>query len=198
MRNLKKISCKPLTVDQWHHFQKLFGEKGACGGCWCMYWRLKRSDFLSSKGIGNKRLFRQVVQRAEIPPGLLLFSASEPVGWCAVSPRSSYPVLSNSRILKPLDDQSVWSIVCFFIHKDFRRLGLTVVFLKHILQFCKSKKALIVEGYPVDVSGNEKYPAVFAFTGVAAAFIKAGFKQAALRSPRRPIMRYDLRDGLPA
>lgn len=135
-----------------------------------MYWRLKRSDFLSSKGIGNKRLFRQVVQRAEIPPGLLLFSASEPVGWCAVSPRSSYPVLSNSRILKPLDDQSVWSIVCFFIHKDFRRLGLTVVFLKHILQFCKSKKALIVEGYPVDVSGNEKYPAVFCLYGCCCCF----------------------------
>lgn len=162
-----------------------------------MYWRLKRSDFQKNKGLGNKRLFRNVVQSAEMPPGLLLFSGNEPVGWCAVAPRGFFPVLGNSRMLKPVDDLPVWSIVCFFIRKDYRRLGLSVVFLKHILKFCKSKKALIVEGYPIDVSGNKMYPSVFAFTGIASSYIKAGFKPVALRSPTRPIMRYDLREGLP-
>jgi hypothetical protein len=32
-------------LANWIDLEKLFGAHGACGGCWCMWWRLKRSVF---------------------------------------------------------------------------------------------------------------------------------------------------------
>ena len=189
----KKISVVPLTAGRWDDFERLFGSKGACGGCWCMYWRLKRAEFIRSKGEGNKKHFKKIVYKQQPAPGLLLYAGNEPAGWCALAPRSEYPVLNHSRILKPVDDQLVWSIVCFFIDKNFRRMGLTEIFLEYALKFCKNEGAEIVEGYPVDVKDNEEYPEVFAYTGIASAYLKAGFTEVARRSPKRPVMRYVFR-----
>ena len=48
------LDFKPLTVALWSDLEELFGPRGACGGCWCMFWRLKRSEFEKQKGEGNK------------------------------------------------------------------------------------------------------------------------------------------------
>lgn len=189
----KKISFKPLTSETWKDFEDLFGEKGATGGCWCMYWRVRRSEYVVSKGLQNKKKMKKMVSTSELPPGIILYADRRAVGWCAVGPRESFPVLANSRILRPVDDQPVWSIVCFFIDKDFRRMGLTEIFLKYAIEFCKKHGAAVVEGYPFDVSGKN-YPAVFAFTGIASAYLKAGFKEVARRSEGRPVMRYMIED----
>jgi len=46
---------QPLTSSHWDDFETLFGDRGACGGCWCMVWRLSRKDFERGKGAGNRR-----------------------------------------------------------------------------------------------------------------------------------------------
>jgi hypothetical protein len=51
--------------------------------------------------------------------------------------------------------------------------------------------ATIVEGYPVEPR-KDSMPEVYAFTGMASAFRKVGFLEAARRSETRPIMRYML------
>ncbi len=50
-----ELSFQPLAIDQWDDFVSLFGERGACGGCWCMLWRLTRKQFESQKGDGVRR-----------------------------------------------------------------------------------------------------------------------------------------------
>jgi GNAT superfamily N-acetyltransferase len=187
----KNISFHPLTIDRWKDFETLFGEKGACGGCWCMYWRLKRSDFEKAKGEGNKKKLKQLVAGKEIP-GLLLYEDNKIAGWCSVAPRENLPVLENSRILKAVDDQPVWSIVCFYIEKNHRRLGLSQPFLKYAIDYCRNHGAKIIEAYPLDVKSKD-YPSVFAFTGFYSTFLKAGFKETARRSETRPIMRYTIK-----
>ena len=52
--------------------------------------------------------------------------------------------------------------------------------------------ARMVEGYPVEPKKNPM-PDVFAWTGIASAFRKAGFQEVARRSPMRPVMRFDVR-----
>jgi len=185
-----KLAFHPLTLDRWADFETLFGPRGACAGCWCMFWRLKRSAFNSQKGEGNRNAMRALVAAGEVP-GILAYADGAPVGWCAVAPREHYSALERSRILKPLDDQPVWSVSCFFIARPYRNRGVSVQLLKAAVAWVKERGGTLVEGYPVEPRKGPM-PAAFAWTGLASAFRKAGFTECARRSETRPIMRLAL------
>ena len=176
----------PLTPRRWDAVEKLFGPRGACAGCWCMYWRLPRSVYVKGKGAANKRAFRALV-RGGGAHGVLAYVGAEIAGWCAFGPRADFPTLERSRILQPVDETPVWSIVCFFILPPFRRQGLSTALLEAAVAQARRKGARVVEGYPVDPDGD--YPSTFAWTGLAASFQKARFREVARRSASRPIMR---------
>jgi len=184
------LNFHPLIRDRWSDLEKLFGKNGACGGCWCMYWRLKRSQFLAQKGEGNRKALKEIVDSNQIP-GILAYSGKEPVGWCSVAPREVFQTLERSRILKRVDDEPVWSVVCFFVAKPFRGKGVTVELLKAVLDHVRNKGGKIVEGYPNEL--GTKLPDAFVHTGLASAFCNAGFSEIARRSKSRPIMRCTLR-----
>jgi GNAT superfamily N-acetyltransferase len=181
------LSFHPLTQKLWRDFELLFGRNGACGGCWCMYWKLRGKAFEENTGDTARQMQKAVVDSKTVP-GLLAYSEGYPVGWIAVEPRSAYPKLAHSRVLKPVDEQPVWSITCFFVEKKHRRKGITVELLKAAVEYVKKQGGKIVEGYPVDTSSNQAD--AFVFTGTASAFIQAGFKEVARNSPTRPIFRY--------
>ena len=185
-----KLSFHPLTADRWPDLEKLFGARGACGGCWCMTWRLTRSEFDRNKGAGNKRKLKRLAS-GKVPPGIIAYAGKEAAGWCAIAPREDYPRLADSRIFAPLDEQPVWSVSCFFIAKPFRRQGVTVELLRAAVKLAKKHGAKIVEGYPHDL-GKGELPDVFVWTGLLPAFKKAGFKVAARRSAKRPMVRVQL------
>jgi GNAT superfamily N-acetyltransferase len=184
------ITFHPLTPERWSDFEKLFGPRGACGGCWCMYWRLSRTQFDEQQGELNRRNIMALVDSGNIP-GILAYAGDEPVGWCSIAPREEFPTLGRSRILKPVDDQPVWSVVCFFVARGQRRKGLTVHLLKAAIEYARSNGAKIIEGYPVEPKAG-KAPDVFVYTGLLSAFKKAGFTEVLRRSATRPIMRYNL------
>jgi GNAT superfamily N-acetyltransferase len=138
--------------------------------------------------LSSKAAFKQIVQSNAIP-GILAYAEGKPVGWCAIAPREAYLALDHSRNLKRVDDRSVWSITCFFIAKPIRRKGMTAALLKAAVDYARRQRATIVEGYPVEPK-SETMPVLFAFTGMASAFEKAGFIEVARRSETRPIMRY--------
>ncbi|HEX7286670.1 MAG TPA: GNAT family N-acetyltransferase [Candidatus Angelobacter sp.] len=184
---LPRLQFHPLTPDRWPDLEALFGAKGACGGCWCMTWRLARSEFEKQKGAGNKRAFKKIVTRG-CAPGVLAYAGQRPIGWCAVAPREQYPVLGRSRVLGPVDEKPVWSVSCFFIAREFRSQGVTVPLLRAAVKFAKSQGAKIVEGYPQDL-GQDSLPAAFVWTGLLPTFTAAGFKEVARRSSKRPIVR---------
>ncbi|HEX9440582.1 MAG TPA: GNAT family N-acetyltransferase, partial [Roseiflexaceae bacterium] len=185
------IQIQPLTPERWPDLERLFGERGACGGCWCMWWRLKRSQFDRQKGQENRRALKAIVDSGETP-GLLGYVCGEPIAWCAIAPREVYPVLERSRILKRVDDEPVWSVVCLFIARPFRRQGITVLLLKAAVEYAAQYGARVVEGYPVEPS-TTAMPAAFAWTGIASAFRNAGFTEVLRRSATRPIMHYVVR-----
>lgn len=181
------LAVRPLTPARWDDLALLFGQNGACGGCWCMYWKLRGKAFSENKGGGNRQMQKSIVD-AKIVPGLLAYSEGYPVGWVAIEPRSQYPKLASSRILKPIDDKEVWSVTCLFVEKRHRRMGVAVELLKAALDYAKDNGAKIVEGYPVETKGDA--PPVFIFTGTSSTFQQAGFKEAARHAPTRPIFRY--------
>ncbi len=178
----------PVDKSRWKDLEKLFGTKGACGGCWCMTWRLRPKDFKENKGEGNKKFLKKIIYNDE-KPGILAYVENEPVGWCAVAPREIYIRLENSRVLSRVDNEKVWSISCLFISKNHRRKGLSAKLIRHAVNFCKGQGAKIVEAYPVEPY-SDNIPVAFAWTGIPSSFKEAGFKEVARRSRTRPIMRY--------
>jgi GNAT superfamily N-acetyltransferase len=178
----------PVTPERWGDFEQLFGPKGACANCWCMFQRMPHKAFEAASGAGRKAAMRALIAGGGVP-GLLAYAGAEPVGWCSVAPRETYAALERSRILAPVDNQPVWSVVCFFIAKTARRQGLTVALLGAAVEHARTRGAAILEGYPKDFATTTT-PDVFAWHGAASAFRQAGFTEVARRSPMRPIMRY--------
>lgn len=191
MAPLPRVRIRPLTPDGWADVEALFGPRGACAGCWCMWWRRTRADFERGKGAGNKRELRKIVEAGN-PPGLLAYAGREPVGWCSLGPREHFVRFTTSRVLRPVDDAPVWSVVCFFVARRWRRRGMTVALLDAAAAYARKRGARILEGYPMAPRAGAM-PDVFAWTGLPGAFTKAGFREVARRSPSRPIMRLPLR-----
>jgi GNAT superfamily N-acetyltransferase len=167
--------------------EKLFGERGACGGCWCMWWRIKRREFEKQQGAGNREAMKAIVERNEVP-GILGYLDDRPVAWCSVAPREVFSVLDRSPILKKVDDRLVWSIVCFFVDRRYRRQGISYKILQAAVAYAAENSATIVEAYPV-IPKKEQAPDIYIYTGLFSTFEKAGFIEVCRRSALRPIMR---------
>ncbi len=180
------ISIHPLTPERWRDLESLFGPKGAFGGCWCMWWRQTRREYMANRGETNRRAFKGIVDAGQVP-GLIAYVDGEPAGWCSVQPRDAFPALDRSRTLKRVDDEPVWSVVCFFVGKRHRRRGVTTALLEAAVDHAARAGARIVEGYPVDPAEGGM-PDPWAYTGLVSAFRKAGFVEVARRG-KRPIMR---------
>lgn len=182
----KKLHFFPVTPDRWKDIELLFGERGACGGCWCMAWRLSASEFDQQKGAKNRASLRAIVEKGT-EPGVLAYAGEEPIGWCAVAPREAYPRLERSRVWARLDDQPVWSITCLFVKKSFRNHGVSAQLIEAATKLALKHGAKIVEGYPQEL--KKRLPDAFVWTGLASAFRKAGFEEVARRSGQKPMMR---------
>jgi GNAT superfamily N-acetyltransferase len=182
------LDIHPLTPERWKDLEKLFGERGACGGCWCMLWRVSRSVFEAQKGNGNKRAMKKLVAAGRVP-GLLAYLDGEPVGWCAVAPREQYVALQRSRLFRSLDSEPAWVVSCFFVARPYRRKRISVALLNAAVEHVRARGGCIVEGYPQEPKADPM-PDVFAWTGFASAFHKAGFREVARPTSTRPIMRH--------
>lgn len=185
---LSALRFEPLTKANWPMFLKLFGEKGACGSCWCMYFRLKKAEFLEGKSDnGNRDAMKALVWDGR-PVGLLGFYEDLPVAWCAFAPREDFLKLEASRVHKRIDDRAVWSIPCTFIAKEFRRLGVSVALLKAVVAYAKTAGIKVVEAYPT-IPTQETLPDAFAWIGLYKSFERAGFEIVDRTSKHRPMVR---------
>ena len=183
------LTIRPLTPSLWPALEALFGEHGACNGCWCMYWRIGPEYHKRSRE-KNRNAFRRIVRQGP-PPGLLAFDGERAVGWCQLTPRQDLSWLNRKPTLEVVDDVPVWSISCFYIRRGYRRKGVMSALIREALNAANRAKAPAVEAYPVDT--NRPGSTSNVFTGTASAFKRLGFKTVALREPSRPVMRHNLK-----
>lgn len=182
---------EPLTVNNWNKFVQLFGSNGACGNCWCMYYRLSKSDFQEGKvDDGNKQAIKDLVWKNK-PVGILAFYEGQAIAWCAFAPREDFIKLEKSRVHKRIDNNPVWSIPCTFIDKNFRRMGVSVELLKGVIEYAKTSGIKIIEAYPT-IPTQAKLPDSFAWIGLFKSFERAGFEIVDRTSKNRPMVRYYL------
>ena len=174
----------PLTPDLWPALEDLFGQRGACNGCWCMYWRIGSAYRKQQREI-NKSEFHRVVAEGS-PPGLIAFVGELAVGWCQLTPREALPWLDRSWVR--IDDRPVWSISCFYVRIGYRRRGITAALIEAAANVANMAGAAALEAYPLDRSLSPSASS----TGFVPTFKRAGFKTLVHRTPARPLMRLDL------
>ncbi len=182
----------PLTPDRWGDFETLFGEKGSACGCWCLWWRIQRSQFMKMSVAERKANMHELVQGGTMP-GVLLYEGTQPIGWCAISPKEDLYPLAHSKTILPVDDQPAWAIVCFFVNRAYRQKGLMKVLVRGAIDFSRQHGARIIEAYPSDMQSDKlagkKLTGYHGFMGIASAFRELGFVEVGRVNETQLIMR---------
>ena len=184
----------PVTPERLDDLADLFVSNTATRGCWCMYFVIPRQEFHRGwRGGGNRERFEQMAATADPPMGLLAYRDGRAVGWCAVGPRSRYQTAIGPRaiIMKgrdPSEDDDVWLVPCFFVRVGERRRGTTYELLEAAVELAKSYGAKAIEGFPLTEHGS-----VDDYLGRERRFAECGFECIARPTPRRAVMRRELR-----
>jgi GNAT superfamily N-acetyltransferase len=188
----KRFAAAALTHETWTDLEQLFGRPGGSivRGCWCMYYRKSGRAPDDSWGEDNKEQLRTLAD-GEPAPGLIGYLHGDPVGWISLGPRDDYLKLRRSPVMKPVDDADVWSIVCTYVDKAHRGLGLQHRLLGAAIDFARDNGVRMLEAYPVDKP--ERSHNDFMFFGSRSLYERAGFIEVVRRSPTRVVMRRRLR-----
>ena len=182
------LIVRPLTPDDWTAVARLFGANGACGGCWCMWWRVPQGGKLwkESQGTKNRDAFRRLIKAGKVH-AVLAFSGDEPVGWCCFGPKESFPRMKRIRALQHASPEDTWSIVCLYIPSRWRGQGVASALVRAATEEARKLGAKAVEGYPVVPKEGSRMPGAFAWTGVPALFERAGYEEMERDGPVRPV-----------
>ena len=194
------IDIRPLTPDRISDLAELFDQGGDPKWCWCSYFRVRGRDWTNATAKQNRAVLARAAEDGagnDRAPGLVAYDGDQPVGWVSVGPREDYERLAFSKVLAPLDDTPVWSIVCFVVGRRSRGHGVAKALLEAAVAYARDHGATTLEGYPVEVAASERIPSANAYHGTLSMFERAGFtvaerRQANKVSPVRPIVRLSL------
>lgn len=186
-----KLTVHAATPARWPDVEAVFEAKGCsvARGCWCMYYRVS-GRLPGPKGATPAQAARAALKAlvdAGRRPGLIAYRGREPVGWVSLAPRGEYAKLARSPVMKPVDEQPVWSIVCFVVPSAHRGQGVARALLDAAVAYAKQQGATLVEAYPVDKPGRAADDSMW--FGSKSMYDKAGFTEVARRKPQRPVVR---------
>ena len=183
-----ELYFRPVTADTLADLKRFSREHGKFRYCSCMRWRMTSSEFKRSNKPKRIEALRDEVANGR-PTGVLAYAGGIPVGWCSIAPREEFRGLERYRKLARIDDAAVWSVTCFFVDRQYRRIGLTVDLLEAAVRHANDSGARVVEGYPV-----ESTDASYTYMGSPETFIRAGFSDVTPPGRERRMFRIILSD----
>jgi len=193
-----EIMVRPLTPERWPDLEAIFNARGCsvARGCWCMYYRSGRKPppaGMTRKERNHRDLKR--LARADPPAGLIGYRGKVPVGWISLGPREDFKTLERSIVMKPVDAERVWSIVCFVVPSEFRGQGVAKALLGAAIAYARKRRVKLLEAYPVDKPGRRADQELW--FGTKSMYDAAGFEEVARRRPARPVVRLTVASSSP-
>jgi GNAT superfamily N-acetyltransferase len=189
-----KVTVRPLTPENWSDLEAIFGARGCSVArwCWCMYYRKSgKTPIPPGQTLAdvNRKALKSLA-RKDPPPGLIGYRGKQPVGWVSLGPREDYRKLERSTVMKRVDDQAVWSVICFVVPSEFRKQGVAKELLHGAIRYARKRRVKLLEAYPVDRKGASKDDSLW--FGTKSMYDAAGFVEVARRKPGRPVVRLGL------
>lgn len=173
MDTVQSLRIEPLTEPQMEDFAAVVNPNHRQKHCWCLSHRLSAQE-IRERGGEDRYEAMCSLAREKIAPGVIAYLGDQPVGWCSISPRAQIPKLENSKLIRPVDDLMVWSIICMVVRGGYRRRGVNRQMVLGALDYAKSLGAPAVEAYPVDPDG--RMDLTMAFVGTRTMFEEVGFE----------------------
>ena len=180
------IDVVPATPDRWDDVVTILGGNGDLG-CWCQAPRGLAVGYAKAQPGARRAALRQQLED-EPPAGMLAYVDGEVAGWCGFGPRPRLPRLERSKTIPKVDDQPVWSVLCFNVRVGYRRRGVAAALLEGVVDYARRSGAPGVEAYPIDPDGG-RVDVSFGYVGVTPMFERLGFErivETAAHSDRRP------------
>lgn len=195
------LTIVPANEAPWEDLQTVFGTRGAAAHCQCQRYKLApREAFSKFPAEERARRLREqtnpATPDADATTGLIAYLDGEPVGWCAVQPRTAYPGLL--RVYRtPWEgrsenkaDESVWSVTCVFVRAGFRKRGVAYALAAAAVEYARSRGARALEAYPMrseigEVTWDEIH------VGAQSIFADAGMAEVSRPGIRRAVMRVE-------
>lgn len=194
-RTATNLDVHPLTPDRFDDLATLFNGRGGSQvrNCWCMYYRRSgRTEVPAGMSYGNhNRIALKSLVDAGTVPGLLGYRDGVPVAWISFGPREEFAKLAKSPVMKRVDEQRVWSIVCFYTAADARGEGLADAMLAHAADYARRQGVRVLEAYPIDKPARDRDDSMW--FGAKRMYDRARFVEVARRKPTRPVVRKTLR-----
>ncbi|MEV6283492.1 GNAT family N-acetyltransferase [Kribbella sp. NPDC051770] len=188
-----QLTIVPANQASSEDLAAVFGA-GDAARCSCQRFRMLPKESWASEGPEElaARLRDQTAcgnPKATTTTGLVAYLDGEPVGWCAVAPRSQHArLLRDYRV--PWQDRSedktdptVWAVTCFVTRAGYRRRGIGRALARASIGFAEGRGARAVEGYPDLVDGGS--------VGTLAMFTTAGYAVVSRPGKRRAVVRVD-------
>jgi len=176
---------RAVSAENWTDFETLFQKRGAPKSCWFTAWRNIRPEFKDDPR-GKKHEMEKRIRGGE-PSGILGFVNDDPIAWCSVSPRATYRS-SMADALAGDENETIWSIVCFFVMGNFRRRGLFTRLIEAAEIHAARNGATVLEAYPVDPDSPS-----YRFGGFLPAFEELGYEKIGRKGSRRHVVRKSIK-----
>jgi GNAT superfamily N-acetyltransferase len=195
----RAISVVPANEASWEDLQTIFGTRGAASRCQCQRYKLRPREAFARFPVEERahRLRQQTGcgdPESDATSGLVAYLDGEPVGWCAVEPRTAYEgLVRNARVPwegrdEDKTDDGIWAVTCLFARAGFRKRGVSRALARAAVDFARERGARAIEAYPMtttDVIAEELH------VGTEGVFAEAGFAEVSRPTPRRVVMRID-------
>ncbi len=195
------VTTVPGNETSWEDLQAVFGTRGDPSRCYCQRYKMRPGESWASFPAEERahRLREQTDcdhPESGTTAGLVAYLDGEPVGWCAVEPRTAYPrLLLKTRVPwadrgEDKTDDSVWAVTCFVTRTGFRRRGISRALARATVDFARERGARALEGYPM-ITEAQNFLVEELHVGTRDTFADAGFTEASHPTLRRVVMRID-------
>jgi GNAT superfamily N-acetyltransferase len=197
-----EITIVPANEASWEDLQAVLGTRGDPHRCQCQRYKMQRRESWASVG-AEELAFRLRAQtncghpESRTTSGLVAYLDGEPVGWCAVEPRTAYRrLLLKTRVpwagrAEDKADAGVWAVTCFVTRAGFRRRGVSRALARAAVDFARARGARALEGYPMITQPGQEVTWGELHVGSRSIFAAAGFSEVSRPTLRRVVMRID-------
>jgi len=201
------LTIVPANEASWEDLQAVFGTRGDPSRCCCQRYKMQPRESWASVGAEELAARFRVQTECGNPEsrstsGLVAYLDGEPVGWCAVEPRTEYRRLLRDTRVPWVDrneekaDDSVWAVTCFVTRAGFRKRGISRALARAAVDFARERGARAIEGYPMVTGPGQEITWGELHVGSGSIFADAGFTEVSHPTLRRVVMRSTSRSSL--